>query len=258
MVNTENRYSDYDAYARIYNARANKKSNWDVAVQVLNKLLLQHIPQRAHIFDLCCGSGQLAQKLLLQGYEVTGLDGSEQMLNYARENAPKGKFILGDARSFTFPPTFHAVTSTSVSLNHLMSIQDLEQVFQNVYNILLNDGIFLFDLRLAEWVKSWNNSVDSAAIVDGYVNDNEVFCVRDIYDVSSSIAFNKVTIFQYVNNLWQRSDISLDLRIYSPEEVQTSLEKVGFKDINIYDEERDLQLRGEAGKALFVCGKLLN
>ncbi|NEQ25357.1 MAG: methyltransferase domain-containing protein, partial [Microcoleus sp. SIO2G3] len=140
-------HANYNPFARMYNEYWGPKS-CKKKLPVLEKLLLHRLPKDASILDLCCGTGQLVQQLLLRGYQVSGLDTSEEMLRYARENAPDAKFLLEDARSFQFPPTYHAVVSTSVGLNHMMSLEELKSVFQNIYAALLNNGSFLFDLNL--------------------------------------------------------------------------------------------------------------
>jgi SAM-dependent methyltransferase len=222
----------------------------------MENLLLRHLPKGAHIFDLCCGGGQLAQKLLESGYQVTGLDGSEQMLKYARQNASGANFILDDARFFQLPPTFHAATSTSFALNHIMNIEELEGVFSNVHAALLDNGWFLFDLRLEEWVQKWDSSTVDASVVEGYVKDDDVFSMRDIYQPEDKIGRKYITIFQLINGEWQRSDLTLLFKIYLPEEVKTALEKVGFTNVNIYDLERDFGVDRRAGHAAVVCRKL--
>ena len=52
------------------------------------------------ILDVACGTGVLTQ--YLKG-EVTGLDGSEEMLKIARERVPGATFVQGDAFSIPFP-----------------------------------------------------------------------------------------------------------------------------------------------------------
>jgi len=256
MSLTKTRYSDYDSFARIYNRPSKQKTKWSKVLPLLENLLLRHLPKGAHIFDLCCGGGQLTQKLLESGYQVTGLDGSEQMLNYARQNAPEANFILDDARFFQLPPTFHAATSTSFALNHIMSLEELEGVFSNVHAALLDNGWFLFDLRLEEWVQKWDSSTVDASVVEGYVKDDDVFSMRDIYQPEDKIGRKYITTFQLINGEWQRSDLTLLLKIYLPEEVKTALEKVGFTNVGIYDLERDFGVDGRAGHAAVVCRKL--
>ena len=61
--------------------------------QFAKLLQTYHILQGVNILDLCCSTGQIAQRLIEQGYQVTGLDLSEAVLQYARENAPNAQFI---------------------------------------------------------------------------------------------------------------------------------------------------------------------
>lgn len=255
MISITNRYSDYDLFARIYNRPSKQITKWEKILPLLETLLLQYLPEQAHILDLCCGGGQLAQKLLEKGYQVTGLDRSQEMLKCARENAPQAKFILDDARSFKLPCTFDAVTSTSFALNHIMSLEELETVFRNVYSVLQQNGLFVFDLRLEEWVEDWEDSVLDASIVEGYIKDDDVFCMRDIYNPEDKIGRKYITTFQLIESQWQRLDFTLFFRIHSVTEIQKSLAKVGFIEVKNYDLESDLGVDGRAGHTVFVCRK---
>ena len=92
-------YSSYDSFAWMYN------KHWGntflpVVLPILDNLVLTKISKNARILDLCCGTGQMAQQLKTLGYRVTGIDGSPEMLRYARENAPGVEFLQADARSF--------------------------------------------------------------------------------------------------------------------------------------------------------------
>jgi trans-aconitate methyltransferase len=66
-------------------------------------LILSELSTDACLLDLCCGAGHLTRALAGRGYRVTGLDGSAEMLRYARENAPSAEFIWTDARTFSSP-----------------------------------------------------------------------------------------------------------------------------------------------------------
>ena len=113
-------YSAYDPFAWLYNKHWGN-SFLPVVLPVLDNLVLTKIPKNARILDLCCGTGQMAQKLTVLGYRVTGLDGSLEMLNYSRQNAPGVEFLQADARSFRLPYKYNAVISVFDSLNHIIS-----------------------------------------------------------------------------------------------------------------------------------------
>ncbi|MBW4630830.1 MAG: class I SAM-dependent methyltransferase [Iphinoe sp. HA4291-MV1] len=250
-MSSETRYSDYDAMDRIFPPFSEEV--YKVYLVNLEKLVLQYIPKRAHIFDLCCGRGELTQLLQEKGYQVIGLDGSEVSLRYARENAPGVEFILDDARSLKFPSTFHAVVSIGSSLDHVISIEELENVFKNVYEALLENGIFALESYSEEDALSHY----SVPIRNGHVEDDYVWIGRLTYDREKKVLRENYTEFQLLKGEWQRSDVTLLSRAYSPAEIQSVLKKVGFMEVRTYDEERDLGVSGRAGKTFFVCRKLL-
>jgi len=241
------RYSAYDRFAWIYNQHWGHTFSKRV-LPVLEKLLLRHLPGKALILDLCCGTGQLAQTLVAREYQVTGLDGSEEMIRFARGNAPKGEFIVNDARFFKLPGVYHGAISTFDSLNHIMSLEELTSVFRNVYSALREGGLFLFDLNMEEGFKSrWRGSF-------GIVEDDHVCIVRASYRPKERIGQTDITIFR-LEDEWYRSDLTLLQKCYSEEEIQSALEMVGFTQIHAYDAQRDIEMRGEIGRTFFVCRK---
>ncbi len=243
-------YSDYDRFAWVYNKHWGNDFT-QLVLPILENLVLRRLPAKASILDLCCGTGQLAQALIALGYKVTGLDRSEEMLRFARENAPAGEFIRDDARSFKLPDIYHAVVSTFDSLNHIMTLEELTSVFRNVYAALRGGGLFLFDLNMEEGYKAcWNDSF-------GIVEDDHVCVVRSSYRPEERTAQFDATIF-YSQEGWQRSDVTLVQKCYSEAEVQSALKAAGFIEIHAhaYNEQRGLQeLTREAERAFFVCQK---
>jgi|GEM_PF-379398 len=263
---SEDRYTDYDPWAWLYN-----ESEAHLACRrllpILKKSLLKHLPERSHILDLCCGTGQISQQFILRGHQVTGLDGSEKMLDYARENAPGGHFILGDARSFEFQTVFDAAVVTDSALNHIMSLEELKRVFQNVYNVLKEEGIFFFDLGLE---KRYRN----ISINDGELKETYAWAVGETYDSNKEIGTFTITIFQpvqvdtskqttefklfiprlqrfiynnflryfkasiilqWVNKIWSSSEIVFSVKPYPRAAIESLLKEVGFTQISTYN-----------------------
>jgi SAM-dependent methyltransferase len=241
------RYADYDRFAWIYNR------HWgDDFVQrtfpVLEKLFLRRLPAGARILDLCCGTGQLARLLGEHGYTVVGLDGSEEMLRFARVNAPHADFTLGDARHFTLPTPCHGVISTYDSLNHILSLEELTSVFRCVNAALRADSWFMFDLNMEEGYQArWRGSF-------GIVEDDHVCVVRSRYRPEERRGEIDVTMF-FPEAGWRRSDLTLTQRCYAEAEVRAGLAAAGLIDIQTHDAQRDLELPGSVGRTFFVCHK---
>jgi SAM-dependent methyltransferase len=252
MKSSTKRNTNHDVIASMYDLKGTERHN--IALECLDKLILQHIPKDSHIIDIGCGTGQMAQRLLKRRYKVTGIDPSEGMLKCARENAPSAEFILEDARFFNLPPTFHAAISTDVVLNYILSIQELIDALQNVYNSLLENGIFAFELYLHELCEShWSNDESGG----GVKNDN-VWVDICSYDRENKIMHKDTTRFQLIDGNWQREDRTFLLKAYSATEVRYALEKVGFTEIKIFELKRDLGIDKEDGRAYFICRKQLS
>ena len=246
-----NTYSDYNAFAWVYNKHWGD-SFTQIALPVIENLVLRQLPAQASILDLCCGTGQLAQTLIALGYRVTGIDGSEEMLRFARENAPAAEFIQADARSFKLPEVYHAVVSTFDSLNHVMTLEELTSVFRSVYDALRENGLFLFDLNMEEGYRiGWDGSF-------GIVEEDHVCVFLNSHRPDERTAQFDATIFRLQGTAWQRSDVMLLQKYYSEAEVRSALEVAGFTEIRAYahDEQSGFkELTADSERAFFVCQK---
>ncbi|NEO33290.1 MAG: class I SAM-dependent methyltransferase [Symploca sp. SIO3C6] len=199
----------------------------------VKQLLLEHLPKSSNILDLCCGVGRITQRLLTEGYEVTGLDISEEMLRYARENSPNAEFILADARFFELPPIFHGVISTG-ALNHVMHLEELTCVFRNVYAALQPQGMFVFNLDLDDgFYSDWNNSSYSV------VKDDCAWIVQQNYNPQEKILEMKITGFEQVEETWKRLDTIMLSKNYSSLEIKSALTSAGFRDVTIHEGEQN-------------------
>ncbi len=241
-------YSDYDRFAWFYNQYLGPLFGSRV-LPILDKLLLSHIPADGNIFDLCCGTGQLADMLTKRGFHVTGIDGSEEMLRYARENVGDAKFIFGDARFFNSSAVYHGVISTCDSLNHIMSLEQLKLVFQNVYAALIEGGIFVFDLNMEERYKKYEKAPSSI------LKDGNGCIFKTKYIASEKTSQIDLTLFCREEGSLQCSNLVFFQKCYSETEVRFALEESGFKEIAVYDAEKDFDLAESKGKSFFVALK---
>ncbi|MEL7038314.1 MAG: class I SAM-dependent methyltransferase [Cyanobacteria bacterium J06592_8] len=289
-TNLQERYDKYDSWAWLYNTTMGPEYCQN-QLQPLEKMLLPQLSENAEILDLCCGTGHLMKKLCEKGYQVTGFDGSEEMLEYARQNAPESTFLLGDARRFELPEQFDAVFSTSASLNHIMQLEELKTVFENVYSSLKEQGLFLFDINHQGQMEKWWKG----HLVEGEIENNFAWKLTPRYNKNDRLGDFKVTIYQAPNSQkssplglikkllykllslrrltrfrlnvlnqfsawekdWRKSEIIYKVRGYSPNEVQQTLKDVGFTDVEIRTIEGNSQLDNNHS-AYFLCRKNLN
>ena len=221
------RYDAYDAIAGIYNRYWGTFA--DRIYPVLHRLVLRDLPPGCAVLDLCCGTGQLAAVLAEKGYAITGVDGSDGMIGIAAKNAPAAEFLVQDARDLSLAGRFAAVFSTFDSLNHVMSLDELEQVFQNVYTVLDDGGCFVFDLNMEEaYVTRWRGSF-------GMVEDDLACVARSSMDEKERTGRMDLTVFELSGEDWKRTDVSLLQRWYSGSDVRERLQSAGFEGLRTFD-----------------------
>jgi len=228
-------YAEYDSLAWLYNRE------WaffgDNIFPALKTIAGNQLPDKANVLDLCCGTGQLAKVLIEKGYSVTGIDGSEEMLRYAKENAPDAEFIPKDARNFHLPAVYNAVFSTFDSLNHILKATELLRVFKNTYKCLVKGGIFIFDLTTKYHFEVQTKSYNQVCETTDYF-----FTLRGDYKEENKTGKFHCTIFQPEGENWKRTDIILHQTWYPCEEIKSALEKAGFTGIRAisFNQEREV------------------
>jgi trans-aconitate methyltransferase len=94
------------------------------------------------ILDLGCGTGHLTAQLAERGAAVVGLDASPSMVAQARQNFPKLKFVLADARNMNFDQPFDAVFSNAA----LHWMKDASAVIAGVAATLKPSGRFVLEM----------------------------------------------------------------------------------------------------------------
>ena len=119
--------------------------------EYLHGLLLEYGVEDGLVLDLGCGTGTMTEILASKGYDMTGVDFSEEMLDIAMQKRTKSGhdilYLMQDMREFELYGTVRAIVSVCDSMNYLTEDGDLEQVFRLANNYLDPGGLFIFDMN---------------------------------------------------------------------------------------------------------------
>lgn len=242
------RYTDYDPLAWFYNRHWGFEYHRQV-IPILDRLALTQLQPGAPVLDLCCGDGRLCAVLVARGFRVTGLDGSKEMLCFAAENAPAAEWLLADARAFDLGAQFDLAISIFESLNHVMSIEDLCAVFDNVFRALRPGGCFVFDLnREPAFQTFWNRKYTIAG-------DDGVCASHTRYDDAEKVGYCDLTLESAAEGMSGISRFTITQKCHATTEVKTALEIAKFQDIEQFDAACDLGMSGDIALArtFFRC-----
>jgi len=103
-----------------------------------------------HIADLACGTGSLALALAKAGHLVLGVDRSSAMLEIARaKSADCRRMRLEQCDLLHWQPTnaFDLVTCMFDSINYLLDLGQVEELFVHVADALQPGATFVFDVN---------------------------------------------------------------------------------------------------------------
>ena len=199
------------------------------------------------LLDLCCGTGTLTSEMCRRGYELIGVDSSYEMLMEAREKSaelPVPPLLLcQDAAELDLYGTVDAAYCSLDGMNYI-PFEDLKEVFRRLKLFIRPGGLFIFDIRLPQWLKA----LDGQAFVD---ENEELLCLwRAEFDEEINAIFYGMDIFTKENELWRRSKEEHIEYAHSPAAIKELLSSNSFEDIRLISDCP----QGDAGR-LFICAK---
>lgn len=224
--------ANYQTFAQLYDNLFDSDMylQWRDYVQknVLNK--------EGKLLDLAGGAGRLAVLLAKSGYKnVSVFDLSPEMLALAMKHANEADvyipLIEGDMTEWSdLTDRYQTITSFADSFNYLSKKSDLKDTFKQVYDHLLDDGQFLFDMITPHQIKD---------VYPGYMynwHDDETAFLWSSYegDVKDTVE-HELTFFVYqekIDGYQQIQELHVEYA-YNLNEIKKMLSEVGFKDIEV-------------------------
>lgn len=185
----------YTSFAYVYDTFMDNVPYGEWARHIREKLC-EHGVTDGIVLDLGCGTGTMTERLAGYGYDMIGVDNSEEMLELAMEKKTESGYdilyLLQDMRGFELYGTVRAIVSVCDSVNYITEPDELEEVFRLVNNYLDPKGIFLFDFNT---VHKYRDVIGDSTIAEdrgvcSFIWDNRYYEKEQIneYDLTLFIA----------------------------------------------------------------------
>lgn len=121
-----------------------------------------YLKSNSSILDLACGSGTLSTMFKLKGYDVEGLDLSEEIIEIAKEKSKINHldipYHVQDMTNFCLDKKYDVITCFFDSINFLDSLAKVEETFKCVKKHLKPNGYFIFDIFSKTMFKEYTHN----------------------------------------------------------------------------------------------------
>ena len=244
--------SSYNTFARFYDSLT-ENVDYKVRSEYISNFFSKYCKDCKTVLDLACGTGSVSKYLTDKGYEVTGIDISEDMLTVAAgKNIKNAIFVKSDMTDFALPEKVDACVCSLDAINHLIDFDDTTKCFKCVYEALNDGGVFVFDVNTP--YKHRNILADNTFIFD----EEDFFLSWDNNYLYNDIVGIFLDFFVFNGKNYDRYSESFKERAYSAETLKQSLLYVAFEVIGVYDDLTEKPPREDSERLYFVCRKAEN
>jgi len=209
-------------YLEVYKHRNEKDAENHIKF-ILSNIKLE---RESKILDMACGAGRHSILLAKQGFDVTGIDLSENLLSEAIKIASEEKlnikFIKSDIREFNTKDRFNLILNLFTSFGYFNKDEDNFYVLQKAFQFLEQSGVFILDffnknyllrnlVPLTEEIQKDKKIIQKRFIRKGRVEKIiEIFTIEDKKEFSESV------------------------KLYSNQELVNMLLEIGFEIVRLF------------------------
>ncbi len=209
------------------------------------------------LLDLGCGTGTLSFLLENKGFDVIGVDASEDMLMVANEKKyeenSSAMFLCQYAENLDLFGTIDCAVCVLDTINHIHRLELVVEIFSRVSLFMNMGGIFIFDMNTPyKHEKILGNNT--------FIYDmDEVYCAwQNSYNKET--ATTTIDLDFFIKNeddeYYERYSESFCEYAYEPQDVLYLLEQCGFEILGTYDDYSDNPVNAETQRITVVAKKI--
>ncbi len=243
----------YGSFAYVYD-RLTENVDYKSYAAYIKRLFESYGKNIFSVLDVACGTGSLTAELSKLGYEMIGVDKSEDMLSEAQAKKFEENldilYLCQSAEELDLFGTVQGAVCTLDSLNHITDEDTVIEAFKKISLFMEKDGIFIFDLNTEYKHREvlGNNT---------FVYDlDDVYCVwQNEFDQKDMITHVYLDFFVEEDGLYERFSEEFDERAYSHEKVLEWLGISGFELVDFFEEFTENKPKEDTERIVYVARK---
>lgn len=225
----------YTAFASVYD-RLMRDVDYDTWAAHYARLLGAAVNKSGRVCECACGTGSLTVRLKRLGYQMTGVDLSQEMLSEAMRKARDMGYTIPFVRQDMCKLSLHrrqdAVLCTCDGLNYLTTPDRVRRFLSAAYAALKPGGVLVMDLSTPYKLK---NTLGSNCL--GCQDDDVSYVWQNSYRARTKTVDMHLSIFvRQEDGSYTRFEETQTQRAHTREEMTNYLENTGFTAIRFYGE----------------------
>lgn len=202
--------------------------------------------------DLACGTGPHVRHFLDAGYQSSGLDINQPMLDRALLRCPEAQFSLGDMCDFSLGQPVDLITCLLYSIHYSAGIERLKACIARVHAALVAGGLFCF------------NAVDRQKIDNGAWVSHNVRQADAVFSFSSGWGYSGAGERQALRLRIEKTTAEAK-QVWHDEHAMVAVSFAEliellrpYFEVQVleHDYERITAWDGSSGNAIFACVKI--
>jgi len=248
--------NSYNDFALVYD-RLTTNVGYKERAALYDRLIREHGGKKGILLDLACGTGSMSFEFADMGYDVIGIDGSEEMLSVAMEKKFDRKnesviLLCQQMQSLDLYGTIDVTVCALDSLNHLTDPQNLQETFRRVSLFTDPDGLFLFDVNTPYKHRNvlGNNTF--------FYDEPGVYCIWQNTFTEPDLTEIDLDLFiedEEEEGIYQRAEEHFCERAYSDETIRTMLKKAGLTVLAVLDENGTDAPSEQSERVIYITKK---
>ncbi len=245
----------YTDFAALYD-RFMEETPYDEWAACIHDILVNNKICDGLVCDLGAGTGEMTRRFRDFGYDMIGIDNSDDMLMIARQKDNYSNDILylnQDMREFELYGTVRAVISVCDCVNYLLSGDDVVKTFKLVNNYLDPKGLFVFDFNT---VYKYRDIIGDTTIAED--NDDASFIWNNFYDAESGINEYDITFFVKEGALYRKFTETHYQKGYTLTEMKRFIKAAGLEFVDAIDADTKAKPTAKSERIAVIareCGK---
>lgn len=206
------------------------------------------------VLELGCGTGTMTEILASAGYDMIGIDQSEEMLEAALEKKEASGheilYLCQDMREFELYGTVRAIVCICDSMNYILEEKEVLEILTSAaHNYLDYGGIFLFDLN-TEY--KYREILGEQTIAEN--REEGSFIWENYYDEETGINEYDLTLFvKEESGLYRKKEETHFQKAYSLKTIEELVRRSGLELLHLYDAFTKEPAREDSERVYVVC-----